>query len=288
MKGKTEQLVSPFKHHHQVDKDDSYGKSLSAVTGNVSSNSKRLNNSWNMGSLMAELPLSPSSIHSYGDSPNHPRHSFRPSTVFYSPRYQDIKASTNYSDLKKQLPNCKNLSSSYDSSKNFGFLGGIQSNEYEASIDFDDYKYPVSAAVPDKRGITPPGCDEFGEAIPVIDEESSEQQLQRRLKPYQDFLDEVQNIKLTEFDAMKKATYTHLLRKLTKKEEAIDEWELKRRTKLELQLDKLERKLEQRRAEAVQKVNKKLAETKMEAQKRKAKARRLALKEMAKHCSQIN
>lgn len=107
-----------------------------------------------------------------------------------------------------------NITSSYESSRITEFLGGVQSNGYEPSIDNNDCKFPVSAAVPDKRGIITPKSDEFGEAIPVTDEEGDGHRSHRRLKPYQEFLDEVENQRQTEeVDAMKKATYTHLLRK---------------------------------------------------------------------------
>ncbi|KNA22769.1 hypothetical protein SOVF_031530 [Spinacia oleracea] len=294
MKVKTEESVSASKkkinHQSQVDEKESSGNKM------FNKSSKLSNKAWSMSSLMEDLPLSASSSFN-GDSPTLPCDSCRPSTVFYSPtRFQGLKNSNSFSNLKKQ----------FESEIKNGYLGGFGSNEvdnstatfdYESSVCLhDDNKPALYAAVSEecygyhqhKKGSGNANCEVFEGAIPVIDKEQGERRLSHRPKSYQDFLDETRSHKQkAEIDAMRKASYTYLLRKLTKKEEAIDEWESSRKKKAELHLDKLERKLEQKRAEAVQKVHKKLAEAKQEAQERKAKARRSALKEMAKHCSQL-
>uniref|UniRef100_A0A803KYP2 Remorin C-terminal domain-containing protein n=2 Tax=Chenopodium quinoa TaxID=63459 RepID=A0A803KYP2_CHEQI len=296
LKPKTEELISASKnkinhqprntHQSQVDRDD-----ISALKM-MNKSSSLSNKAWSMASLMAELPPSPSSFNA--DSPTIPCDSCRPSTVFYSPsRFQDMKSSNSFTNLKKQ----------FESVKNIGFVEGNEADnsfDYESSVGVNYDNCQVIFSVPPtvseecssylhKRGTGSANPKEFGEAIPVVDEVRGERRQSYRPKSYQDFLDETRSHKQkAEIDAMRKASYTYLLRKLTKKEEAIDEWESNRRKKAELQLEKLQRKLEQKRIEAVQKVQKKLAETQLEAQQKKAKARRMALKEMAKHCSQVN
>lgn len=79
------------------------------------------------------------------------------------------------------------------------------------------------------------GNQQFGEAIPLpipLSEDGT-----RCRKTFQELLEENER---SEADTMRKAAYMHMLRKLTSKEEAIDEWESKRRTKATQQLQKLE------------------------------------------------
>ncbi|XP_024932406.2 uncharacterized protein LOC107424195 isoform X1 [Ziziphus jujuba] len=105
--------------------------------------------------------------------------------------------------------------------------------------------------------------------------DAQQSKLMTRPKPYHAFLDEVKKKELeAEIDSWRKAKQMELMDKLTRKEAAINEWELKQASKVMEEMKKLEIKLEKRRAKMSEKTQKKISKAKAEANKKIAKARR--------------
>ncbi|CAO2834819.1 unnamed protein product [Amaranthus hypochondriacus] len=286
MKVKTEQLVSnpnicelkikiPTKAHQSKGIKEDIDNSISGRKM-MKKSSSQLSQAWSLGSLMTDFPLSPDSFHS-SVSPSLHCDSCRPSTVFYSPRFQDIRHLKQDTKLMNNSKSCK-AATNIDSIRG---IVGVKNKGLKSDVNGELKASNVPSNIPireEEDSEYLQGNQQFGEAIPLpipLSEDGT-----RCRKTFQELLEENER---SEADTMRKAAYMHMLRKLTSKEEAIDEWESKRRTKATQQIQKLERKLEQKRAEAVQKMHKKLAETKLEAQRRKANARQSAMKLIAKH-----
>ncbi|KAK9749221.1 hypothetical protein RND81_02G110900 [Saponaria officinalis] len=253
--------------------------------------------SLNMDTLMGSLPFTSSSrLGNVSPTDDRDRdHDLPPdfaraSAEFYTPTYQAMKNSTFFSNKQREKSRrLSNASTVYESivGNELGHQSGIHRSSATVLDGFDPEILGLMPAVPEEMSLlsrkggnaTPSSanCEDFSKATPVSC------QLNYRSKPFQEFMDEVQSQKQrAEVDASRKTNYTDLLRKLRIKEDAIDAWESKQKSKAEDQLDKLERRLEKKRSKAVQRTHKKLVETEQEAEKRRGIARRVVLKEMSK------
>ncbi|KAL9245261.1 hypothetical protein vseg_018935 [Gypsophila vaccaria] len=264
---------------------------------NVSKFAAASTKSLNIQTIMGSLPFSPTSrldnvlptVDDDDDDVGIPHDFARASAEFYTPTYQAMKNSTFFSNKQREKSKrLSNASTVYESViGNELWHQNIHRSPGTVLDGFDPEMLRLMPAVPEEMSLlsrrggnaTPSSasCEDFAKATPVSC------QLNHRPKSFREFMDEVQSQKQrAEINASRKGNYTDLLRKLRIKEDAIDAWESKQKSKAEDQLDKLERRLEKKRAKAVQRTHKKLVDAEQEAEKRRSVARRAVLKEMSK------